>query len=40
MNTLVKVLSEKLKMLGYTENLINTVIHKIDIALIERNLGE
>lgn len=40
MNTLVKVLSEKLKMLGYNEKVIASVIAKIDISLIENKLIE
>lgn len=40
MNTLEKVLREKLKLLGYTDILINSVIKNIDISLIENNLKD
>ena len=40
MNTLVKVLTEKLKMLGYNDKVIASVIAKIDISLIENKLVE
>lgn len=40
MNTLIQALKEKLKILGYTDMIINSVIQKIDIALIENKLGD
>ena len=40
MNTLVQVLSEKLKMLGYTDTVINSVIGRINISLIENKLSD
>lgn len=40
MNTLVKVLDEKLKSLGYNESIRNSTISKLDISLIENNLND
>ena len=40
MNTLVKVLDEKLKLLGYNESIRNSAISKIDISLIENKLND
>lgn len=40
MNTLVKVLDEKLLSLGYNETIRNSVISKMDISLIENKLND